>query len=79
MRPVAGMHPAAAQRLGGQLRLIPVAEHDARTAHEDLADLARGHQLAVRACDRDLGDGQRLARTTMAAGLPVCAAVIVGG
>ena len=44
---VAGVQPAAAQRLGGGLGLVPVAGHDDVAADHHLADLAGG-QLAVR-------------------------------
>ena len=44
---IAGVEPAAAQRLCGFLRLVPVADHDVRAAHDDLAHVAARHFLAV--------------------------------
>ncbi|MNP77146.1 hypothetical protein D3C76_1745070 [compost metagenome] len=37
------MHPAAAQRFGRGLWLVPVTEHDARPTHKDFTDGAAGH------------------------------------
>ena len=52
---VAGVHPAAAQRLGGLLGPVPVAEHHVAAAAHDLADRAAGDLDVVGADDAHLG------------------------
>src|SRR6266487_1737039 len=56
---VAGMQPAAAQRLRGRLRRVPVAEHHAGGAAADLAALAEGDLAVVLVQDADLIARQR--------------------
>ena len=56
---VAGVQPAAPQRLGGGLGLVPVAGHHHVAPDHDLADLA-GRELAVVVvddADLDVGAG----------------------
>ncbi len=53
--------PALVQGLGGGLRVLPVAGHHARTAHQHLADLARRDALVVGTDDGHLDAGDRLA------------------
>ncbi|MCY1455154.1 hypothetical protein D9M71_722660 [compost metagenome] len=50
---IAGVHPAATQRFGGGLRLVPVAEHDVRPAHEDFAHGAARHFAVLGIADTD--------------------------
>ncbi|MNQ84504.1 hypothetical protein D3C85_996350 [compost metagenome] len=54
------MHPAAAKRLGGGLRFVPVTEHDVGAAHQDFADRATGHFAILGIGDADFhaADGQ---------------------
>ena len=54
---IAGVHPAVLQSLGGFLGLVPVALHDGRAAHGDLAHLAGGAFVALGIDDADLGGG----------------------
>ncbi|MOA32872.1 hypothetical protein D3C78_1541240 [compost metagenome] len=57
---VTGMHPAAAKRLGGGLRFVPVTEHDVGATHQDFADCATGHFaiLGIGNADFHAADGQ---------------------
>ncbi|MCY1523723.1 hypothetical protein D9M68_586280 [compost metagenome] len=59
---VAGMHPAAAQRLLRCLGLVPVAQHDIAAARHDLADLAARQLPVLGVDDPDLGAEAGLAR-----------------
>ena len=64
---VAGVQPAAAQRLGGGLGLVPVAGHHHVAPDQDLADLAGGELAVVVVDDADLdagaGDADALQRS----------------
>ncbi|MNY59869.1 hypothetical protein D3C86_1963580 [compost metagenome] len=57
---VTGMHPAAAQRFGRGLRLVPVTEHDIRPAYQNLADGAARYFAVLGIGDTDFHatDGQ---------------------
>ncbi len=50
---VAGMHPAIAQGRHRRRGIVPIAVHQARTAHQDLADLAGGGIAPIRPRDAD--------------------------
>ncbi|MCY1286701.1 hypothetical protein D9M70_356770 [compost metagenome] len=67
---VAGVHPAAPQRLGGGFRLVPVAHHHVRSAHHDLADGAARHLVVLGIDDAHFhADRRQAGRVHPAAGL----------
>src|SRR4051812_42856938 len=76
---VAGVHPAAAQRLGGLLGPVPVAEHHVAAADDDLADLAAGQLDVVRADDAHLVVRQRPAGGAAPRGVLVVFGQVAGG
>ena len=59
---VAGVEPAARERLGGLLLVLVVAQRGVRGAVHDLADLARGHRLPVVVDQQRLDVDRRPAR-----------------
>ncbi|MNO74353.1 hypothetical protein D3C76_653490 [compost metagenome] len=74
---VAGVHPAAPQRLGGGFRLVPVAHHHVRATHGDLADGAARHFVVVGVDDAHFHAYRRYAgRIHLAAGLVFGAVVL---
>ncbi|MNZ73127.1 hypothetical protein D3C78_915290 [compost metagenome] len=75
---VTGMHPAIAQRLGGCFRLLPVAEHDVRPLHHDLAHGAARHLVVVGVDDAYLGAAGGLAGGVHLAALLVLGGVVLG-
>ena len=76
---VAGVQPAVAQRLGGGLRVVPVAGHHHVAADHDLADLAGRQRAALARRRPHLDAGARDAdRAERARGARV-RAVGVGG
>ena len=58
---VAGAQPIAEHHLLGLIRPIPVAAHDLRPEHADLADAVHRQFLAGIVADRDIGRGNRQA------------------
>ena len=53
---VTGVVPAVAQRVGGRLGLVVVAEHDVRPAHPDLALVTGGDVLPALRVDQAHGE-----------------------
>ena len=58
---VAGVVPAAAERLLGRVLLVPVLDHVVAAARADLAVLSRRQQVAGLVLDRERDPGQRMA------------------
>ena len=68
---VAGVQPAIAQRLRGQLGLVPVAFHHQRPAHDDLAVLSWRQKAVLGVDDGQLAADQRPAYRIGFAEVPV--------
>ncbi len=76
---VAGVQPPAAQRLGGGLRLVPVAGHHHVATHDDLAGLAGRERVVGIVDDAHLDVGARHADAVHVLTPPRIAAVGVVG
>jgi hypothetical protein len=56
---IAGMHVAAAKRLGGFLRVVEIAGASGRGASDDLTELPRGGDRTIGSLDPDIRQRQR--------------------
>ena len=76
---IAGVEPAAGERLRGRLGLVPVAGHQRRAAVDDLADLARRDVVHVVVDDPRLDVGDRLADRADLAHRVLAGSIVVTG